>query len=374
MSGQDKRRNNADNRHKIVEYIARKGEVSKADIAADLALSMPTILGITKKLQEDGIIQETGVFASTGGRRAKKFMIVSDRNYAVGVDITANHITMAALNLRGDIVHKNRMREKFQNTLEYYEMLCQHLDDFLKDCGIADEEKVLGVGISFPGIVDKENEILVRSHALQVTSYSLRNVTQLFRFPVWYENDANSAALAEMRERQEEKNAVYLSLSNTVGGAVFVNGEIYQGTHYHSGEFGHMLLEPGGKKCYCGRNGCVDAYCSANVLSDLTGGDLALFFEKLDEGNDLFRKVWEEYLGHLVVAVSNLRMIFDCDVILGGYVGGYLETYMTDLRKRVLAYNLFDEDVTFVKNCKIKSEASAAGVALKFIDHYLQSF
>ncbi len=364
------KRNVSGNRQRIIKFISREKEASRNEIAAGLSLSMPTVLAVTKELTSEGLIEEVGEYESTGGRRAKKLTIVGSMKYSVGVDITANHVSIVAIDLCGNIIKKIRPRVKFCNSLEYFESVSRLLDDFLKNAKIEDK-KVLGVGISFPGIIDEEKQVLVKSHALQVENMGLGNISQLIRFPVLYENDANSAALAEMRN--EQKDAVYLSLSNTVGGAIFLNGRIYKGKNYRSAEFGHMFLRPGEKRCYCGREGCVDSYCSAKILSDLTEGDLDAFFEKLEAGNQEYFDVWNEYVDNLAVAVSNLRIIFDCEVILGGYVGGYMEKYIGDLRKLVLGYNMFDSDVTFLQNCKFKYEASAAGIAMKFIDYYIDS-
>lgn len=362
---------NISTRQKIVKYIFQTGKVSKTEIANTLSLSMPTVLNAVQELTKENIVRETGSFESTGGRRAKKIAIVGEHIYALGMDITANHVSMVMVDMSGKVVARSRIREKFENSLEYFEHLCGLLDQFIENVEIDVEDKILGVGISFPGIIDKEKEILVRSHALQVEDLGLKNISQLMRFPVLYENDANSAAFAEMRN--EQGDAVYLSLSNTVGGAIFLNGTVYEGANYRSAEFGHMILEHGGRPCYCGRIGCVDAYCSAKRLSDLTDGNLELFFERLEGHDCQCLKAWDEYLEYLAVAVSNLRIIFDCDVILGGYVGGYMEKYLGLLRKKILRHSLFDKNVTFVKSCQTKKEASAVGIAMKFIDSYIMS-
>lgn len=370
MGRQDKR-GDLGSRQRVLKYISKEKEVSRSEIGKDLSLSMPTVLAVTKELISEGIIEEMGVFESTGGRKAKKLTLSGSRVYSAGIDITENHISMVVVNLRGEIVEKVRLRVRFENTLEYFERLVKKMDDFLEDSCVKERRKILGVGISFPGIIDREKEMLIRSHALDVEGVSLKNVSQMFEFPVLYENDANSAAFAEMRNTND--NAVYLSLSNTVGGAIFLNGKIYKGNAYHSAEFGHMLLKFGGRKCYCGRIGCVDAYCSAKILSDETEGSLEKFFRGLEERNERFVKLWDKYLEDLALTVNNLRIIFDCDVILGGYVGGFMEKYMGDLRKRVLKYSMFDQDVTFLKDCRIKYEASAVGTAMKYIDRYIES-
>ena len=112
-------------------------------------------------------------------------------------------------------------------------------------------------------------------------------------------NDASAAALAEVAGEKRQESMVYLLLSNSVGGAVFLrpenkNGDeegnasssrvyTHEGDHWRSSEFGHMTLYPGGEPCYCGKKGCVDVYCSAKKLAELENGKLERFFEKLEE-------------------------------------------------------------------------------------------
>ena len=80
----------------------------------------------------------------------------------------------------------------------------------------------------------------------------------------------------------------------------------------------------------------MDAYCSAQVLAAKADDNLEQFFERLDRGDEDLQQVWDEYLEYLAVTVTNLRMAYDCDIILGGYVGGYLEKYMAELSKSVI--------------------------------------
>ena len=100
-----------------------------------------------------------------------------------------------------------------------------------------------------------------------------------------------------------------------------MDGSLYMGNHLRAGEFGHNTLVPGGRRCYCGKEGCLDAYCSARLLADHADGNLVAFFDGLRDGDAEKQAVWREYLGYLAIAVNNLHMSFDCDVIVGGYVG-----------------------------------------------------
>lgn len=356
------------NKIRIARFVSMKGSTSKAEIAASLNLSMPTTLQNVKELVEAGIVAEEGEYESTGGRKAKALSIVKSAAYAVGVDITRNHVTMVMVNARKEISLSERVRRPFENSMEYYEYLEKLICEFIQKAGIL-KEKIAGIGFSLPGIVDREQKLLMYSHVLQVDNISFKNLGNSLGFCYTSENDASSAAYAELHGNKE--NAVYLSLSSTVGGAIYLDGQLYRGENFKSAEFGHMVIVKDGKRCYCGKKGCADVYCSADIFQQ-TSGSLDTFFQKLREKDERVRKIWEEYLDHLAVVIGNLRMLFDCNVVLGGYVGGYLKEFMPELAKKVLQHNSFDLDTSYLKAGTYKLEASAYGAALEHIDAFFE--
>lgn len=358
------------NKSRIVKFIYKKNETSKQEIAQSLGLSMPTVLQNVKELLDNEIICEIGKYESTGGRKAKALSIIETAKHCIGVDITKNHISFVLLDLKGNVVAKERKRELYEDSIEYYRKLGESIDEFIYKSSI-DDNKMLGIGISIPGIIDKENSLLIRSHILEVSNISLKKFSQFIKYDTCFENDANSAAFAELMLC--DKNSIYLSLSNTVGGAIFMDNEIYMGDNFKSAEFGHIIIEPKGKICYCGKRGCVDAYCSARELSKYTDENLDLFFYKLSDNNKEYAEVWNNYLDYLSISITNLRMIFDCDIILGGYVGGYLDNYRIELDKSLSKYNNFEVDVTYVKTGKHKKEAAAIGIGMHFIDRFFNN-
>ena len=359
-------KNKLSNKSKVAQAIQRNSEISKPEIAARLGLSMPTVLQIVKNLIDDGLVIESGKQKSNGGRKAAALSISENYGFSCGIDITANHISFVLLNLQGNTAAKKRIKSPYENSRAYYEFVCRELEEFTSE-NETKLSKIIGVGISLPGIIDKENDILIRSHILRQDNVSLKGLRQIFPCPIAFENDANSALLAEMNNINT--NTVYLSLSNSVGGAICIDNEIYRGDLFKSAEFGHIIVVPGGRKCYCGKKGCADAYCSAQVLLKYADS-IESFFEKLDGGDANANNAWEEYLGYLALLISNLRMAFDCDIMLGGYVGGYMKKYMRDLGQRVVQNNMFESDTLYLKNCKYESEASAVGAAMHFIDEF----
>lgn len=358
------------NKVRIIKYISQKESTSKSEISSALKLSMPTTLQYVKELMEAGVVEETGTYESTGGRKAKALSISGNLGYVVGADITGNHFTAVIVNTRKEIIASERIRLTFTNDMEYSKSVCREIF-LLADQNRIPREKIIGVGFSYPGIIDREQEILLRSHILGVANVSLRNWKTLLPFHCSFENDANCAACAELDHTSE--NAVYLSLSSTVGGAVYMHGRLYQGENYKSAEFGHMVIRKDGKTCYCGKKGCADAYCSAAVLQNTANGSLENFFERLRRKESEILKAWNIYLEDLAVVIANLRMAFDCDIVLGGYVGGYLEEFRTELDQKIMEQNKFDLDTSYVKIGRYKLLSSAYGATLKHIDSFFET-
>lgn len=350
----------------ILTYMLEFGMTSKVELAKELNLSMPTVLTNVNELLELGMIEEVGEYESTGGRKARKIALKKNYRYAVGVDITANHIGMVLINMVGEVIKSERTRAAFSPNMDYYKYLSKMLQTFLLN--EIDTDKVLGIGFSLPGIIQTEERVLVKSHALKLENYSLKMIEQISAFPVYFENDANAALMAENRESME--NVIYLSLNNMLGGAILIQGNLFLGQNKKAGEFGHMVLVPNGKKCYCGKNGCADAYCAASVLTDNGAVNIDDFMSKISQ-DEKIGKIWCEYIDKLAILISNLRMVYDTDIILGGEMGGYLSDYRMQLGEKILSYNLFDGDLSYIRYCTYKKEASAVGVAKHFLQDYV---
>lgn len=95
------------NRNRIFRLIYNNEKISKQDIAYRLGMSLPTVTQNLKILKEQGLIEEDGVLESTGGRKAKAISCIKNARFAVGLNITKNHISIVLINLNGDIVKKS---------------------------------------------------------------------------------------------------------------------------------------------------------------------------------------------------------------------------------------------------------------------------
>ncbi len=359
------------NRNRVFRYICRNGTVSNPDISYEMNMSLPTVTQITKELIEKGLVEEKGELKSTGGRRAKALSAAVNVKQAVGLDITKNHISLVLANLAGEILKYERIYQPYASEDAYYHKVSKKLEDFLEESG-GEREKLLGIGISFPAIIDLDREMITSSHVLGLKIVPFESVSRFFSYPCFFLNDANAGAYAEGIRPDGVERFFYLSLSNTVGGAIFSRNELIQGNHFRCGEVGHMTVVADGEVCYCGKRGCLDVYCSASHLSDAADGKLETFFAALEKGEEKAVRIWDKYTSYLAIAVNNIHMVLDCDIVLGGYVGNYVEAYIQDIWNKVLERNTFAESIPFVKACRHTVGAAALGAALKVTEDFVR--
>jgi predicted NBD/HSP70 family sugar kinase len=360
------------NRTSIYQLLHNNDKLSKQDIVMRLGLSLPTVTQNLCTLNAEGLVTESGSLGNTGGRKARTYSIVKNARTAIGLDITKNHIAVVAVDLSGKVVALVRTRWVFSQTDDYFKKLGSMVDQIIKEADL-DRERILGVGIGVPGLISADCNRVYYGKILDFTGATITEFAKYIPFHCSFYNDASAAGFAEIWADKAISNSFYVMLSNNIGGAILIDNHVYPGENLRSGEVGHITIKPKGKTCYCGQKGCVDPYCAATVLSSMTDGNLGQFFALLKSGDKNAKKVWNEYLDCLALAVNNLRMLFDCRIILGGYVGAYMEDYVDELKARASARNFFEDNADYLIVCRYKTEAIAAGSALNYIADFIHS-
>lgn len=344
---------------------------SKQDIARDLNLSLPTVYQNVSELEDAGLIEYCGASQSIGGRPAMQLRTVAGARCAIGISITGHLLRFIAVNLSLKVIAHKEVSHNVDIAGESYSaFVSAQLDRFIRENGIG-PESVLGVGITVPGVILPGSTTISYAPTLSLRNLSFQNVINAIPYPVRLENDGNSGGFAEWFSDSSRKNMAFISLSSGVGGSVFVNGNQYVGGSLRSGEFGHTCVERGGRKCACGKRGCLEAYCSSDRLSTDLGITVEEFFEGLKAGNEEYRRIWDEYRQHLVIGIHNIRMSLDCDIVLGGMVAEHLDPYLPEIRQLVQESDPFDEECTYLRTAVDSKNCDILGAALGFIRDFL---
>ena len=360
-------------RNRIYRYLYdAAGSRSKQEIADDLALSLPTVHQNLTELLHAELVRPDGTGESTGGRPALRLTVAENARFALGVSVSGDHFRILAANLRlEEIAYRKAGHPRTLSLAELGGLLAEELERFLGDFGL-NRDKLLGVGIALPGILNVERTRILTAPTLHLRDADLQPLYDAIPYPVTLSNDATSGGYAEWFAQNEQDSMAYLSLEGGVGGAVLVNGAPYTGVNGRSGEFGHICVQPGGLPCQCGQQGCLEAYCSSARISTDLGITVEQFFDGLAAGNLAYRTLWADYLQHLSVALVAIRMALDCNIVLGGYLAQYLAPYLPELRRLTAQRDPFEGDAAYVRLCHYPKHAVSLGVALHFISQFLE--
>lgn len=361
------------NKQLIFRTLIRAGSATKQELAQETQLSIPKVTQVLTELSELGLVRKSGIQASSGGRRPAAFCAEVNARLAAGIDISRNHLNFSVLNLNGDVIVNERIHHTTSIDEQFYDTLYCRFMQFLGEHSVS-YDKLVGLGISLAGIISTDNESLAYSHVLQTDApFDLRPLRKLLKIPVAFFNDANAACMAECYTGHAPSSFNFLSLSNTVGGAVVIDKQIIPGSSGRAGEPGHLLIVPNGRKCYCGKQGHYDPYGSSLLLSEAAGGSLADFFHGLSQGNATYTQIFEDYIHYLAMLTSNIRLWSDLPIVIGGYAASFLTPYIEKIKTEIDRFYIFSEDCEYLYLSRYHYEASSVGCARYFIETFIDS-
>lgn len=359
------------NKNRIFRLIYNSDKISRQEIADQLGLSLPTVNQNLKMLMEDGLIEYVGNFTSTGGRRAQAITIDNNARKAISVNIKADYINVDVVGLKGQIIYSMAVKAHFSKSSAYIEKLTNAVRHAVDYVG-ADADDILGVGITVPGILDDEKRILISAPPLKAKNYDFTRLISAIDYPVVVMNDARAEAYADhWFNGKSEDEKIYIMLGEGVGGAYINASAIRNGVHNRGGEFGHMVIHPGGKQCLCGKKGCFEAYVSEKVLSSELDMTLDNFFELAAQGNKNNSNVLDEYMDNLALGINNIYTMMDCDIVLGGTVAPYLKRYENSIKERLVNDYSFDTDADYLRISDGGGRKSGLGAALSFVARFI---
>lgn len=358
-------------RKRIYDLIYQKEKISKQEIAYELKLSLPTVTQHLQNLENARLICRSGSFASTGGRKAQIISCIYDARIAVGVEIRRHTFSIAAIDLLGVPIRTQQYQVPFHNEEPYFSMVSEQLLAFLEqiDCPAS---SILGVGIVLQGLISSDGRLVTYGKILNCTGLSIDSFTRYLPYPCTMIHDAEAAATMELWNHPERKNAIFFHIRDNLSGALIVNGKFLKGCELKSGVFEHMTIIPDGAPCYCGKKGCMETCCSTTALL-LPGETLDDFFSHLRAGDNACQKRWHNYLSYLAIAIDNLHMVIDYDIILGGTIAPYLQDEDIEiLLTRIRNTSAFPTERRYISTAVNATVPIACGAALPYIKSFLK--
>jgi N-acetylglucosamine repressor len=327
----------------VLNIIRQHAPIARVDIAERTGLGRSTVTGIIATLLRENLVMEIGSAESAAGRKPVLLEFNSRALYAIGIKVGPRLATIALVDMQAVVLYTNEVALHPAQGVEVMLQTLKETVNKLLATATIPAEKVLGVGLVMPGVVDPATGTAVSSYFFHWADLPIRDLLeQSLQMPVFVDNDANAMALAEALygAGRGATDMIGLTVGVGIGAGLVVGGQIHRGSRFAAGELGHVCVEPGGPLCACGRRGCLEAVAAdgaivrraraeveagrSPLLRALAQGQLELLtremvVEAAQAGDDAAQKILAESGRWLGMALGNAINLLSPDrIVVGG--------------------------------------------------------
>jgi predicted NBD/HSP70 family sugar kinase len=241
----------------ILQQLFSRGPASRADLARATALTRVTVSDLVGDLIRDQLLEELG--APVGSRVGKPPTLVGfvpEAAHIVVLDLSVEDtLTGAVTNLAGTVLTRRSVDTGGATGSDALALVHRLAADLVGEA----TRPVLGIGVGTPGVVDAEGTVLDAPNLGWDNVHLSRSLHEALDLPVFVANDANTAALAEHTfGHAGEGGLMLVRVGKGVGAGLILGGQLLHGHRAAAGEIGHVVIDPAGTTCACGRVGCLE--------------------------------------------------------------------------------------------------------------------
>ena len=298
----------------------------------------------------------------------------------IGIDLGGSHIGIGLIDKQQLVASKERnfTREDRKNIEETIIVFIKEMvDELLQEANLKIDEIKL-IGIAAPGTISEG--VIVKAGNLNIQNFDIvSKLKEIYSNPIQIRNDGKCAALAEKvyGSMMDYDDCVFINIGTGIGGAAFLGGKLLEPKRYSGFEFGHMVLNKGGRLCSCGKQGCFEAYASIKALknkvtetldvdSDISGQYLRE--QLLIKDDPRVKEDIDVFLEYMKIGIGNLIDIFEPEIVcLGGSFAYYegnpiLDKLMEKLNMQGATFN--DGKLPKIVTAELKNDAGIIGCVI----------
>lgn len=326
------------NRFNILNAIRSDGRLSRTAIARHTGLSQASVTGITAELIEEGLLKETAMGASEGGRRPVLLALDPEGAIALGVYLSISQISVVIVDFEATVkaAHHMPLEKTYYPPEELVEKTVQAIQACMWE-GNFSKGRMAGVGVAVPGLVDSQTGNVRFLPNYQWSDVRLRDMLQdEINHPTYIDNSANTLTISEQwfGGGRGLDNFILMTLEHGIGMGLVINGQLFRGDKGIAGEVGHLTVDPQGPVCRCGRRGCLEALAgNYAILREARQAAQQGLWSPPDPGNisveavlaaalagePVLRRIYAEAGRVLGMAVANLvKMLNPAKVFISG--------------------------------------------------------
>lgn len=317
----------------FLHLIRERQPISRADIAKYTGLRAGTVSAIVNRLIKNNFVYEGTEGPSSGGRPPKHLYINAESIYVLAVDIGVSDTIFAVSDFNGRILQQNSLLTEGEPH-QFLKKLAKEIEKLINTQ--YSRAKFGAIGVSVPGLIDRETGTVETSPNLEWQNVPLRKILmEQLNLPIFVENDANAAAFSELwygpLNEANIRTLLFILVVEGLGTGLIINGELHVGSRLGLGGFGHMSIDLNGELCSCGRRGCWETFASERAtverfhrvtakqgLPFASLSEIISLANKNDEMALQSLKITAEYLGE---GISNLAHgLYPETVVIGGNI------------------------------------------------------
>jgi glucokinase-like ROK family protein len=254
----------------LLDTVFWSAGLSREALAQRSAFSKTRANAAVAGLLERELLEEAGLQASSGGRRAGTLRLHRGLGVLLAADLGATGLRVGVLTPDLQVLARHvesaDVRKGPELVLARVRTL---LGQLLAQAGLTPRD-VIGIGMGVPGPVNFETGQLVNPPLMpEWDSYSIReDMKAAFEAPVFVDNDVNIMALGELwRMQRELRNFLVIKVGTGIGCGIVCQGQVYRGATGSAGDVGHICVDPTGPRCHCGNLGCVEAMAAGPAIA-----------------------------------------------------------------------------------------------------------
>lgn len=322
------------NTQSIIRTIIADGPISRTDIASALGLTKATVSAIVQLLLDRGLILETGADAlkktpsaahgrafqeSRKGRRPILLQINKKCGHVISIELGTDMITLLTADLMGADCALTRFAAP-KDDGELLSVLKENIDRALARLPKS-RHGLLGIAVAIHGVVH-HNKIMFLPYSSYEKAGLVPELEKAYHVPVFMENEANLSVLGEWAYCHNTNEMLYISVHSGIGLGIIMRSQLVKGKNGYAGEFGHTIIEAGGRPCPCGNRGCLEQYASERALfADLSqkkgaAVNAELFGQLLRQKDTDAIAAMDSFIQYMAIGINNLLNTFNPDVIV----------------------------------------------------------
>jgi glucokinase len=285
---------------------------------------------------------------------------------AAGIDVGGTKCLGVVIDVDADISSERDIIREVRYPTPHASQLVDTLTKLANELG---EVEMVSVGV--PGLITLDGVMRASPNIPGSIDVAVKSeLTARLGRPIWVDNDGNASALAEWRygAGRGARNMWMVTLGTGIGGGHVVNGAVQRGVNGFAGEIGHMVVNPDGPRCTCGRKGCWEVYASGRGLRMLASGEPGeSVIERARQGDADAVAVLEAFARWVAIGISNLTNASDPDVIvIGGGVSEDADIIMPMLQRWFVEtlYSPEQRQHPELRVARLGEHAGAIGAAL----------